>query len=488
MNNRATFSTASRGFSWSFVSSLLVLVASLAAQLALGRLLSKSDFGVYAIAISCSNMFVVFRDGGVNRWLSRMSRDEFDQAIGKATAVAILSCLVVAALVASLAWFAGQVYGQPKVTEVMLILALGLAISPYSVVGLARLNVDLRFREMAWIKLLSGVVRYGLAILLAWRGFGPLSFAWPVVAVAIIETALYAWLTRIPVITSNFSFAGVKEVFSESKWSLSGSFAEAIVRQCDYLVLALLIPVEVVGVYFFAFNLAMQPVNVFSESLRKVVMPIFSQLSDDKQRESRGIHYAALFIGLIAAPSLLLLSVTAEPVLNLLWGNKWLAAVLPLQVLAMVMPFQILSLFVETLVQSRGFFRYWTFSLLVRGIGLGLAAGVATWITDSSAAGISVVTGIYLGISAIVEVYFLMRKMDITIEPLLRALPVPLACTMLTATALIVFVDGKGVSGPLDRALFLSALFGIAVFVVLWCFSRSSVIEVTHLLRRTKTG
>ena len=210
MNNRATFSTASRGFSWSFVSSLLVLLASLAAQLALGRLLSKSDFGIYAIAISFSNLLVVFRDGGVNRWLSRMSRGEFDRAIGKATSVAVLSCVVVALIVAFLSWPVGAIYGQSQVTDVLLVLALGLVISPYTVVGLAKLNVDLRFREMAWIKLLSGFVRYGLAILLAWRGFGPLSFAWPVVAVAIVETALYAWLTRIPVNASDFSMVGLK--------------------------------------------------------------------------------------------------------------------------------------------------------------------------------------------------------------------------------------------------------------------------------------
>ena len=485
---QTTFLTASRGLSWSFVSSVVALLFSLLAQFALGRLLSKSDFGIYAIAISCSNVFIVFRDGGVNRWLSRMTRDEFDRSAGQAMAVTFVSCFVVAFLICICSIFAGRLYEQPQVTTVMLVLAFGLLISPYSIVGLARMNVDLMFREMAWIKLSSALLRYGLTIYLAFLGFGALSFAWPVVAVTILETILYALTIRMPVDLSKFQFQRIREVLTQSKWSLFGSFSESVVRQCDYAVLGLLVPVDVVGVYFFAFQLAMQPVLLFSESLRKVTMPIFARFANDQDREIRSIKYASLFIGMIAAPALLLLSVTAEPILNLLWGTKWLAAVEPLQILAMVMPFQLLSLFVETLLQSKGLFRYWTFALLIRGVGLGIAAAIATRVTNSTPGELSAVIGLYLALSAIIEVYWLMKRMRLSSKPIVTSLPIPLISSIIVAVVLIAFFDGSLLNGPLDRFLISATLFLITIALVLWFVCRESFQEVVHLLRRTKAG
>ena len=417
-----------------------------------------------------------------------MSRDEFDASIGQATAVSVISCALVSGAVFVASFLVGRIYVQPQVTHVMQVLSLGLLISPYSIVGLARLNVDLRFREMAWIKLASGFVRYALTIWLAALGFGAVSFAWPVVAITVLETVLYAALTRMTIHPREFRFGGVQRVFSQSKWSLFGSFAESIVRQCDYAVLGLLVPVEIVGVYYFAFQLAMQPVLLFSESLRKVVMPIFSQLSQDKKREDRSITYASLFIGIIAAPGLLLLSVTAEPLLTLLWGSKWTSAIQPLQILAMVMPLQLLSLFVETLLQSRGLFRYWTVTLLLRGIGLGLAAAMAAYGSSGSAGGLSVVIAAYLAMSAMIEVYFVMKRMGLSLQPLLHSLPLPVLCSTLTAGLFLVFFDGRTLQSPLDRFVFLGSLFSVTVFVVLWLCCRSSFHQVGQLLRRARTS
>ena len=54
-------------------SSLATRVGSFAAQIALGRLLSDEDFGVYAIAISIGALASVLRDGGAHRFSSNVA-------------------------------------------------------------------------------------------------------------------------------------------------------------------------------------------------------------------------------------------------------------------------------------------------------------------------------------------------------------------------------------------------------------------------------
>jgi O-antigen/teichoic acid export membrane protein len=466
---------------------MLVLAASLAAQIYLGRLLSKRDFGIYAIAISFSNMLMVFRDGGVARWLARMPRDEFDTAAPKAICLTYLSSLAVAAAVVVMAFIVGALYALPEITPVMLVLALAFPISAYAVVGLARLQVDLKFQQMATLKFTSGMIRYGLIVLLAFLGFGPMSFAWPVVVVAVFELIMFVWITRMPIQPSAFTLSSAREVFQNSKWSLSGSFSSAIMRQCDYAVLGLIVPTEIVGAYYFAFQLAMQPVNLFGESLRKVILPVFSRIEGDLARENRSLRYAGTFIGLLAAPLLLLLSVTAHPLTEILWQGKWQSAVVPLQLLCLAMPVHLLSVFAEALTQSRGRFRLWTFAILLRGIGLGCVAWLAGTFANNNLATIALIMSSYLALSAIVELYVLLRQLKLPPRPLFQVVVLPLISASGIATLLVVLGE-KFNGSPALTFVLLSVGFIVLFAVSMWWFCRDSVYELTSIVRRTAKG
>ncbi len=483
---KSVFATASRGFGWSFMASVLVLFVSLVAQYILGRLLSKHDFGVYAIAISFSNMFIVFRDGGVARWLARLSREEFDLHTGSSMYLAYASSFAVAAIVAAASFVVGEIYQQPQTTQVMLVLALAFPLTAYPIVARARLQVELRFREMAWIKFGAGILRYGLTVLFALGDMGPLSFAWPVVFASLFELVAFVWLTRIPLLVPGANLSSGWQLLRESRWSLVGSFFGAMVRQCDYAVLGLLVPTEVVGVYFFAYQLAMQPIVLFGGSLRRVVLPVFSRFAGDRQRESRGIRYAGTFIGMVAVPLLLMLSVTAAPLTELLWRGKWSAAVFPLQVLVMVMPMNLLSIFVESVAQSRGKFRLWTAALCLRGVGFGLAAVVAAWAANwQDVAVISVVMAIYLALSSALEVHVLLRILGLSFASLIETLILPLGCSVALAAAVAWTMQNSYVSSPALGLAVLGGTFALSVLVVFNIFCRPALTELRSMLRRS---
>src|SRR5690606_11178363 len=104
--------------------------------------------------------------------------------------VAAASILVLAAVPL------GMVYGQPQITHLVLILAITFPLGAYSTVAAPRLQVELRFRAMAMMRLLSPAVRYALVIVLAWSGAGPYSLVWPMPLVMVLELICYYVLTR----------------------------------------------------------------------------------------------------------------------------------------------------------------------------------------------------------------------------------------------------------------------------------------------------
>ncbi len=481
---QATFASASRGFAWSLAASLVVVVVSFAAQIALGRLLTETDFGIYAIAISFSDMISVFRDGGVARWLGRHPPGEFQRQAGKAYLLTWICSLLVAGFMIAAAFGVGRIYRAPEVTPVMLVLAATFPLGAYSVLALAQLQVLHDFRTMAWVKVLSGVVRYGLAVLLALRGFGPFSFVWPVVATTLLELGLYRGLTGLPWIPVGATWADCREVFRETKWSLSGTFSSALLRQSDYATLGFLVPTAVLGSYYFAFQLVMQPVLLFSDSLRRVVLPTFGQFAGEEHRERRSLRYGGIFIGMIAAPLLFLLAVNASALNDLLWAGRWAGAVPGIQVLAAAMPLHLLSLFCDSIAMAHGRFRLWTSVVLLRGLGTVLAAALAAFVghfTDVTA--MAQVMAAYLALSAVVAAWAILDAADLPKRPAWTGFFPPYLIGLVVTVCLVTLAP-KPHPMPVVSLVITSGLFLVSVTAIGLAFCRSHLSELAQMLQR----
>ena len=68
---------------------------------------------------------------------------------------------------------------RERLTSVLLVIAAGIPLSSYWTIASARLTVDLRFRTLAGINTAISLIRSVLVVLFALAGFGPLSFALP---------------------------------------------------------------------------------------------------------------------------------------------------------------------------------------------------------------------------------------------------------------------------------------------------------------------
>lgn len=481
---RATFTTVSRGFAWSFAAGVLVLVASFLAQIILGRILTADEFGTYAIAISFNDMISVFRDGGVVRWLMQFNLLDFRRFVGKAYLLTMLCSFAIAGVMALAAVCAGAIYANSEVTYLMLVLALAFPIGAYSAVAQAQLQVEHQFRQMAYIKTAYGVTRYVVAVLLAVLGAGPLSFAWAVVVASTLEAILFGFWTGLPILPQHRSLRNSRQVLRESSWSLAGASASAILRQVDYAVLGLLVSQSLLGLYYFAYQLVMQPVLLINESLRKVVLPSFSQLKGAGERESRGLWYGGVFMGTVASPALMLLGIIASPLDQILWGGKWQLAVPAIQVFCAAMPLHLVSLFSESIASSHGRFRLWTMIGFLRGVGLICAAASAPWLMGrENLPGIAGVLAAYLFISSVLATVTMLHYLELANHPLWGGFfPPYLLCLLLGGG--ILFLRPVNEDPPWLAIPLLTLLFGIMFLLSLRVAAWPQLRELLGMLRK----
>lgn len=463
------------------------MAISLVTQIILGWLLIDRDFGVYAIAVALADFLRVFRDGGVSLWLARLPEDEFDQWAGPAYWLSFGCSLVTGGLLMLIAYPLGWIYAEPDITKLVLILALTFPIGSYTTVASPRLQVQLRFGSLATLRILSAILRYTCVIFLAWYGWGPYSFVVPMPVVMLFEGALCYYWTRHSYWSTPSSWHMCRQLLGKSGWSMYGSFATAILRQFDYAVYGLIAAASIVGVYFFAYQLTMQLVLLFSESLRRVVLPVFHRVSDDRAQQQRGLLLSGAFLGLIAGPAMFLLAVVAADLEQTLWHGRWIAAVPSIRLLAFAMPLHLTAFFIEMLVQSQGRFRLWTITVLVRGLGLGAAAWVGGLLGGrAEPACMAAAIAVYIGVTAVIEMVVLLRQLQLDARPILYRLLTILLCGALLAAGCIHYSPASSLYSPVVRGSLVGLLYLASFGVVALILFRDAVRDIVTLLSRLR--
>jgi len=333
---------AASGAAWSIVSAVVSKLAGLGSQLVLGWLLSKEDFGVYALAISTAWVAGIFADGGTRKILlqqgeryAELARPAFKLSLAiNATAAVILA--MAAPAIASL-------YRTPELTLLLWIICGSMILTTFGAVQRIRLLIDLRFRASSMLVAGSAILRQVCTVVLALLGFGPLSFVLPLLLVA--------------------------------PWLIISALALALSFQGDYLVVGAMQTPAVLGAYFFAFQLTYALTTPLGTAIRSVLLPSFARLKDDTARQAKAFSKSARIAVVMLSLAAAFLVVLAEPLIHLLWAGKWDDATLGVQALGVGLPFRLLAPISISLVESRGHWRAAAFLTAFAAVGtLGAAA------------------------------------------------------------------------------------------------------------------
>src|SRR5215210_3312499 len=136
----------------------------------MARLLMPEDFGLVAIVTSITAFFSLFNDLGLP--MATVQRHEINhEQVSLLFWINTLWGCALAALVAATAHLFAKLYGDPRLTSIIAVLA-----SSFIFVGLASqhralLKRQMRFTRLAVIELLAIVPGIAVALMLAWLGF-----------------------------------------------------------------------------------------------------------------------------------------------------------------------------------------------------------------------------------------------------------------------------------------------------------------------------
>ena len=345
-------SRALHALAWSFVGHAGQQGVALVVGLVLARLLQPEQFGLLgmlAIFIALSERFV---DSGLSAALIQ-KRDVSDLdpcSVFYFNIVAgVTMCLLLCILAPSVAAF----YGQPRLVPILRTVSLKLAIQPFGAVHNTLLRKRLDFRRLALPGIAAACCSGGIGVGMAFAGCGVWALVGQQLTASVLRTVML-WFVSPWRPSLAFSFASLRALLGFGGNLLAASLISTFFRHVYTLIIGYLYPPAALGFYYWAHTLVLRPISAIMPSVRNVLFPALSEVQDAPERMHRGAARAVGTTAAVIFPAMVVLAVTARPLVSVLLTDKWLPCVTYVRILCisgMLAPLQYINL---NLLQAAG--------------------------------------------------------------------------------------------------------------------------------------
>jgi O-antigen/teichoic acid export membrane protein len=372
-------SLVTTGMVWATFGTLASKFASLLAQLVLGWVLSKEDFALYAIAISWSTIVLSLRNGGTQRLLVQQG-SRYDECAAICFKIALIFNGLGFAVLALAAPALSALYESPELKVLVWIIALSLPLNTVAMVFQSKLSSDLNIKTFTELNIWSAILRHGSMVVFALMGLGPISFVLPLILIALFETLAGWYLVGSWPPDRPLTWQGMRLVLRDSRWIMLTTLAGILAINGDYLAVSFLQPKEILGVYYFGYQLTFSIAILITNGFDAVMLPTFSRLDHDQERQKGAFLKAVHVVMLGATLACFAFVLAAAALVHNLWAGKWDSAIPVVQLLALSLPIKMVMPLCRSLLEGRGEWQLVSTLLLADGIGTVIAGGVGAWL------------------------------------------------------------------------------------------------------------
>lgn len=330
-----------KGVAWSAIERISIQAIQLIVTIFLARILTPTEYGTIGILYVFIAISMVFIDSGFTKALiQKKNRTEND--ISTVFLFNVLVSLLAYLLLYFTAPYISIFFETSELTLLLRILALSLIINALFTVPTTLYTIKFDFKNLTKINFAAAIVSGVVAILMAKNGYG----VWSLVGLTLVRSTIAAiltwvWLKWRP--NWVFSSKSLREMFSFGSKLLISSLLNVAVNKSYDLAIVKTSSKSDLGQYTQGTKYTDVIFNIMNTILDRVLLPGLTEIQDQHDlliSHTRSIiKSTALFI----IPVFLLLAVTAEPLIQILIGDKWLPAVPVMQIFCIARMITVIS-------------------------------------------------------------------------------------------------------------------------------------------------
>lgn len=341
------------GMFWTFSGTGLQAAVQLLALMALGRLLTPTEFGLMAAANVVVAFSQIVSQIGVGPALIQRRALEPTHV-----RVAVTLSLVLGLLLGAIVFFGApaiaEAYRIPALEPILRVVAFLFPLDGLNTVAKSLLTRQLRFRLYIALDVGSYIVGYALVgVFLAWRGYG----VWALVAANLAQEALRTLAmyvaTRHP-LRPSFDMRAGRDLL---RFGFGHSMAQVgllLSQQGDNMVVGRWLGAAALGVYGRAYNLMVMPANVFGRIVNRVLFPVMAQVQHERHRLANAYERGVAVVAMLSLPTSAFLWVVAPEFIPIILGPQWGEVVLPFRLFTVSLLFRMSSKISDACIKATG--------------------------------------------------------------------------------------------------------------------------------------
>lgn len=432
-----------RSMAWFIGTRLWVQGLSWAVTIVLARLLSPSDYGVYAMALAVIALLELFQEYGLSSAIIQRQGLTKEQ-INTLFWIAFIGSLVVGSVGIGLAGMAAAFYQEPQLRGIIQLLCVIFLLNAVGMIPYSLLTKEIDFKQRSLAEAYGVITGSLVSLGLAWMGYGVWALVLGHLVRAVVKNVCYVMAARWwPGLTVSFQDLG-----DLLRFSIRVAGANAVTNTLSDVATVSLIGrilgQEALGFYSMAGSLGKNnPIHKLSTQLiAQLCLPIFSKVQHSPQALQDHFLTISKYLALIAFPVQTGLALVAHDVVLVLLTAKWLPMVPIFQLFCLGGLFYVLPLLSAPLLTARDrtglLFRY----SLAAGIALPIAMGIGAFYGELVGAGIAWLAA--FGLSRVVLLWLSLREVDISLARYWQQL-MP-SCLAALGMAVTVLAVAHGVS------------------------------------------
>ena len=306
---------------WKFFERLGTQLVSVVISVILARLLLPEQYGAIALIMIFINVCNVIIDGGLNTALiQKKNADNVDFSTILYSSILISSILYT--ILFLLAPYIAEFYHLPVLKNVIRVLGVNLIFYAINSIQRAFVSKHMLFNKLFYSSFISVVTSGFIGILLAYENFGIWALVFQNLSCTIV-TCVVMWFTIKWRPILRFSFDRFSKLFSYGWKILIANFITVIFVEIRKLFIGKLYTPSNLAYYEKGEQFPSLIMNNIFTSIQTILLPTLSEYQDDRTRVKAIMRRSTMMSCFIIYPLMVGLIVTAEPLINLLLGDKW---------------------------------------------------------------------------------------------------------------------------------------------------------------------
>jgi O-antigen/teichoic acid export membrane protein len=310
---------------WALVSQYASFAIQFATSIVLARwFITPAQLGLFSVAFAAVTLVAFLQDFGVTRYING-ERDLTADKIHTAFTISVAFAWGIALLAILASGAIASFYNDPAMRPVALVIACSYLLVPLAIVPQATCQRRMDYKSNTMIEVGSAIANAVVAIVLAIFGYGALALAWGAFAQQAARLVVSQWRAGL-LLPWPLRIEGAAPLFRLGGTNSAQAMCNSITARAPELVIGRLIDNIAVGLFARASGLAGQLRMLVAGAVSGVFYPAFRRVRDNG--EPLGPPYLRVvgaYTG-ITWPAMAGIAVLAEPIIHLLYGERWIAA------------------------------------------------------------------------------------------------------------------------------------------------------------------